>query len=112
MASVHMYHSKESVNMSHQEALVYALQTYFGDGLLQWTLGDSNVSFTLAYRDAIELSYDYMQIHRLPNAENVTFVLCVTKKGNLELQLPALHCYKNVDTQTPIASIGRMLYCM
>ena len=98
--------------MTQQEALVYALQTYFGDGLLQWTLGDSNVSFTLAYRDAIELSYDYMQIHRLPNAENVTFVLCVTKKGNLELQLPALHCYKNVDMQTPIASIGRMLYGM
>lgn len=95
--------------MTQQEEIVYALQTHFGSGLVDYTFGNDNVYFTLTPREAIELAYDVLQIQRLPN-KNITFVLCITKKGNLELQLPALHCYKNVDMQTPIASIGRMLY--
>ena len=96
--------------MDHEASLEYELNDYFKGGLLAWKLENSKLNFTVTYNHAVELAYDYLQIHRLPKVQSVEFVVHLDKNANIILQLPSQQKCATVKEDTPFAKVGFCVY--
>ncbi len=100
--------------MDHEASLEYELKyelnEYFKEGLLSWKLENSKLNFTVTYNHAVELAYDYLQIHRLQKACSVEFVVYLDKNANIILHLPSQQKCATVKEDTPFAKVGFCVY--